>query len=168
MSEQKAQIISWRAEGWVSIVLAITLLCQSPVEASSDTGDRTGSKAGVTEQQATVCDDSPGAVGLHIIEAKYGAFETWTDVTKELREQVRDNTLSIKARNAISNDPLYGAVKTLKVEYVLHGEHKTVEVQEGQWLHIPPDIQRHPEVAPVDTYEQLMALVGRCPAEVGF
>ena len=87
----------------MSFVLAITLLCQSPVEASSDTGSRTDSTAGVTEQQATVCDDSFGAAGLHIIEAKYGAFGTWIDVTKELREQVRDNTLSIKTCNAISD-----------------------------------------------------------------
>lgn len=145
----------------------MTLLCESLATASPCVSSRTDSTPGATEQQATVCDDSLGAAGLHIIEAKYGAFGTWIDVTKELSEQVRDNTLSIKACNAISDDPLYGVVKSLKVEYILDGRRKTVEVQEGRWLHIPPDVQRYPEVVPVDTHEQLMALLERCPAQVG-
>ncbi|UCF43888.1 MAG: serine hydrolase [Planctomycetota bacterium] len=120
------------------------------------------------EQLPSVSPDSGAAKGLHIIRAGYGAGNTWLDVSKKIREKVRENALSIKASNEIAGDPLSGKVKILKVEYVLDGGLKTAEVQEGRWLHIPSDVERHPEVQAVQTKEQLVALVKQCPGEVGF
>jgi hypothetical protein len=108
------------------------------------------------------------AKGLHIISAKYGAGNTWRDVSKQLTEKIRDNSLSIVASNDIAGDPFFGVVKSLRVDYVLDGERRTAQAQEGQWLHIPPDVERHPELRTADTQEELSALLEQCPAEVGF
>jgi len=108
------------------------------------------------------------AEGLYIISAQYGTDDRWRDVSRQIREKIRDNAISIKVSNDIAGDPVFGKVKTLRIEYAIDGERNTAQVREGQWLHIPPDVQRHPELQAVKTREQLIALVKQCPAEVGF
>ena len=112
--------------------------------------------------------DSIPVKGLYIVDAKYGAGKKWVNVSNELRKQIHNDTLSIEASNEIRRDPAFGMSKSLQVEYVLDGRHETTEVQEGQWLHIPPDVNRHPELKPAATVDELMALVKNCPAEIGF
>jgi hypothetical protein len=103
-----------------------------------------------------------------MISARYGISNRWRDVSKQLGEKIRNNAISIKVSNDIAGDPASSKVKTLRVEYALDGERKTVKVQEGQWLHIPSDVEQYPEVQAVTTRDQLLALVKQCPAEVGF
>ncbi|MHC4757075.1 MAG: serine hydrolase [Planctomycetota bacterium] len=120
------------------------------------------------EQETSVSSDLTPAQGLYIISARYGISNRWRDVSKQLKAKIRNNAISIKVSNDITGDPAFGKAKALRVEYALEGERKTVKVQEGQWLHIPSDVEQHPEVHTVTTREQLLALVKQCPAEVGF
>lgn len=121
-----------------------------------------------SNQPMAVSKESIPAKGLHIVSAKYGAGKKWLDVSGQIRKKIQDNSVSLRASNDIAGDPIWGSRKSLKVEYVFNGEHKTAEVPEGQWLHIPSDVERHPKVQPVKTRDELMTLVKQCPAEVGF
>ena len=103
---------------------------------------------------------------LQIVSAKYGARDTWLDLTKQVKQKVDGNTLSLEVSNAIAGDPLYGVPKTLKVEYVVDGKRETAELREGTVLSIPPD--PFDELKIVTTPQRLIALAEACPAEVGF
>ncbi|MHC4250444.1 MAG: glycosyl hydrolase, partial [Planctomycetota bacterium] len=65
----------------------------------------------------------PAAAGkLVVTSARYGAGETWIDVTEIVRKHARGDRLSIKVDVPKPfPDPLVGTVKTLEVEYVLGG-----------------------------------------------
>ena len=119
-------------------------------------------------QAAPVSQVSIPAKGLYIVNAKYGTDTKWIDVSRQVRKEIHDGVLSIKASNKLAGDPHPDVSKNLQVEYVLDGEHKTVAIPEGQWLHIPPDVDRHHELKPAKSIDELMALVKNCPAEVGF
>jgi beta-lactamase class A len=105
---------------------------------------------------------------LQIIDAVYGAGDTWINVNNQLIKEIHDNMVSVKVSNKTFGDPYPSEPKSLKVEYMLGNERHTVEVREGQWLHIPSDVARHPELKPVKTESELTALVKNCPAELGF
>jgi len=165
-----------RLLGCVLLAFGIAAIYYLPIQLSLHIGNDThfalslggSAKKRTFEQLPSVSEDSLPAKGLHIIRAGYGARNTWMDVSKHIGEKIRDNSLSINVSNDIAGDPLFGVSKNLKVEYVLDGERRTAHVEEGQWLHIPPDVERHPEAQVVKTRERLMALVKQCPAEVGF
>jgi hypothetical protein len=103
---------------------------------------------------------------LQIVSAKYGARDTWLDVTKQVKEKVDGNTLSLDVSNAIAGDPLYGVPKTLKIEYIVDGKRKKAELREGSVLSIPPDPFDELEI--ITTPEKLIALAEACPVELGF
>ncbi|NIQ99905.1 MAG: hypothetical protein GTN78_06840, partial [Gemmatimonadales bacterium] len=103
---------------------------------------------------------------LRILSATYGAHGTWVDVTEQVREKISNNTLRIRASNAIAGDPLFGVVKTLRLEYVLDGTRKTAALREGAELRIPPDA--FDELITITSAERLVSLARACPAEVGF
>lgn len=154
--EVKAEkFILERLLGCLLLVFGIIVMNNLPIQSDFD-------------KLPSVSQDSIPAEGLHIIRAGYGAGNTWRDVSRQIGEKIRDNTLSIEASNEIVGDPAFGKVKTLRVEYALDGERNTAQVEEGQWLHIPSDVERYPELQAVKTREQLVALVKQCPAEVGF
>ena len=165
-----------RLLGLVLLVFGIMVIYYLPVELTLQIGSEGSfmllrdkdAKATDFEQETAVSPDLIPAQGLYIISARYGISNRWRDISKQLREKIRDNAISIKASNDIAGDPASGKVKTLRVEYALDGERQTVKVQEGQWLHIPSDTKQHPEVHAVVTREELLALVEQCPAEVGF
>ncbi|MHC4791798.1 MAG: serine hydrolase [Planctomycetota bacterium] len=168
--------IQERLLGLVLLIFGIIAIYYLPVELTIRIGSEgyftllsdKDAKAADFEQETPVSSDLIPAQGLYMISARYGISNRWRDVLKQLREKISNNAISIKTSNDIAGDPASGKVKTLRVEYVLDGERKTVKVQEGQWLHIPSDVEQHPEVHAVTTREQLLALVKQCPAEVGF
>jgi hypothetical protein len=165
-----------RLLGCVLLAFGMAVIYHLPIHLSVRLGDAVaftlslGKSADMADfqQPAPVSEDSFPAKGLHIISAKYGARNTWRDISKQLTEKIRDNSLSIGASNDIAGDPLCGVVKSLRVDYVLDGERRTAQAQEGEWLHIPSDVERHPELRTADTQEELLALLKQCPAEVGF
>ena len=59
------------------------------------------------------------------------------NVTANLRALVKDNTLTVKANNAIAGDPAYNTVKALRVEYTLNGAAHMQTVKEDETLQIP-------------------------------
>lgn len=120
------------------------------------------------DQETPVSSDLIPAQGLYIISARYGVDNRWRDVSKQLREKIRNNAISVKVSNDIAGDPAAGKAKALRVEYALDGERKIAKAQEHQWLHIPSDTEQHPEVRYVTTKEQLLAMVKQCSAEAGF
>jgi hypothetical protein len=65
----------------------------------------------------------PSAAGkLVVTSARYGAGETWIDVTSTVQDHVRGDRLSIKVDVPKPfRDPLVGTVKTLEVKYTLGG-----------------------------------------------
>jgi|GEM_PF-1087451 len=103
---------------------------------------------------------------LEIISARYGAQDTWREVTEPVRQKVKDHTLNLLVSNDIAGDPLFGVVKTLWVEYRLDGQQRTASVREGNMLQIPKDPTSVTQV--ITTPERLVALAKACPAEVGF
>ena len=105
--------------------------------------------------------DAPAPRELVITSARYGANDSWVDVAARLREQVADSRLSIHVGNDLAPDPAFGKMKRLEVEYVMDGRTESLSFPEGGFLEIPG-------LGAIDNAEDLLALVARCPAEVGF
>ncbi len=59
------------------------------------------------------------------------------DVTDQVAEMVRKNTLSVKASNTLFGDPAHNVVKHLQVDYTLDGVNHSKTVGEDQTLSIP-------------------------------
>jgi hypothetical protein len=78
---------------------------------------------------------SPGQ--LSILSALYGAGDAWVDVTKQLNDGIKDNTLTIRATNEIGGDPIDGTVKTLNVHYKVGDKVFITSVDELEMLQLP-------------------------------
>ena len=178
---KQRRIILERVEGGVFLILGILLIKYLGVLVALAGGDFSLSNA--TDKDATDFSSAVRALvaaedllldapesklpeELRIIAAKYGAHDTWIDVTEQVREKINGYTLEIRASNLIAGDPLFGVTKTLKLEYVLDGERKTATLREGVTLLIPGD--PFDELKTITTAERLAALAGACPAEAGF
>jgi len=75
---------------------------------------------------------------LQIIQASYGSVQKLDDVTEELRHNVIDNTLTIKAGNTIAgNDPHPGVVKILMVRYLFDGKEHEKKFREMEIVALP-------------------------------
>lgn len=165
-----------RLLGLVLLVFGVTAIYYLPVELTLGKGED-GSiiflrdkyvKDTDIEEETVVSSDLIFSDGLHIISARYGVGNRWRDVLKQIKKTIGNNAISIKVSNDIAGDPASGKVKVLRVEYALDGKRETAKAAEGQWLHVPSDVEQYPEVAAVNTREQLMGLVKQCPAEMGF
>jgi hypothetical protein len=77
---------------------------------------------------------------LEIIKASYGTHPgKVVDVTKKLRSEIVNNSLSLKVSNELvdGNDPDKGIVKVLKVEYGIGGQRIEKTFEEHTELKIP-------------------------------
>ena len=75
---------------------------------------------------------------FRIIEARYGAGETWQDVTQIVRSFVANEAISLKVSNEnLQADPAPGREKALIVIFERHGKAKESRIQEGGWFIIP-------------------------------
>ncbi|MHB8969415.1 MAG: HEAT repeat domain-containing protein [Pirellulaceae bacterium] len=87
---------------------------------------------------------------LVITKAEYGAETTWVDVTEQLVGSMQDSGISVRAGNElIGKDPVPGVVKSLRVDYTLGGEAKSVTVPEGGQLQLEGSYSRNPRQASV-------------------
>lgn len=75
--------------------------------------------------------------GLYIINAQWGASETWENVTNVLKARVLDNHLKLQVGRDVFGDPLYGTKKRLKVDYSYEGQDYSKEVLEDEVLELP-------------------------------
>jgi hypothetical protein len=76
--------------------------------------------------------------GLWILRAEYGAEGQFADVTDAVRGRVDNGHLFLRVDNfTMGVDPLPGAHKWLRVQYVLEGERRNVTVDEKTFLRLP-------------------------------
>jgi hypothetical protein len=68
-----------------------------------------------------------------ITRAKYGAGNSWLDVTEKVRQLLSSNK-EIKSSNRLGGDPCYGSAKILVVDYVSDGKNYTNEIKEGKFF----------------------------------
>jgi len=76
--------------------------------------------------------------GLWILHAEYGAQGQFADVTNAVRGSVDNGHVFLRVDNySMGVDPLPGAHKWLRVQYVLDGERRNVTVDEKTFLRLP-------------------------------
>ena len=75
---------------------------------------------------------------LLIIEAKYGAKDSFFDVKNIISKMIINDTLSICASNELAGDPINGVPKKLYIEYKFEGDKnsKYIEVNESETISI--------------------------------
>ncbi|MDI1254542.1 MAG: DUF3395 domain-containing protein [Flavobacterium sp.] len=76
-------------------------------------------------------------IQLKIIEAKYFTTKAEIDITTQLQNKVTDNSLKLKATNAIAGDPDPGIKKKLKVKYSFDGKTYEEEFKENEIMNLP-------------------------------
>ena len=104
---------------------------------------------------------------LCIISAKYGARDTWTDITEKVKAEVVGSTLEMRSgNNLVGGDPLFGVPKTLRIEYEADGKRGTAVAGEGDTCRIPSH-DSYDALQTITTAERLAALAESCPAEIG-
>jgi len=74
---------------------------------------------------------------LEIIKAEYWTDHTRMDVTEELQDRIRGDSLKAMASNNIKGDPEFGQTKHLTIEYRFGGVTRTNEFREGDAVVIP-------------------------------
>ncbi len=112
--------------------------------------------------------DQPRAEELSIVSARYGADESWIDVTEQLASAVKNGRVAIQAGNSIAGDPVFGKPKVLHVDCVLNGQRQSLSAREGQTLYIPPIAGRNFAFEVISNEDRLVSLAAACPAEIGF
>ncbi len=97
--------------------------------------------------------DTPAS--LEILAARYGAGGKWVDVTKELRQCVRNGALTVSVSNDLAGDPVANVEKQLEVRYRFAGETGEISAREGEMLRIPADAGKSaaPQAAPAKAAE---------------
>ena len=74
---------------------------------------------------------------FELLSADYGTGNTNLDVTAELRERIRGDSLKAIASNNLKGDPDFGQVKHLTVVYRVGGVTMTNEYREGDFVVLP-------------------------------
>jgi len=74
---------------------------------------------------------------LEILRAEYWTDNARMDVTDELRDRIKDDSLKAVASNNIKGDPDFGRVKHLTIEYRFGGIPATNEFREGDVVVLP-------------------------------
>ncbi|HWV98803.1 MAG TPA: hypothetical protein VNZ64_03820 [Candidatus Acidoferrum sp.] len=76
---------------------------------------------------------------LEIIKAEYWTDHTRMDVTGELQDRIRGDSLKAMASNNIKGDPEFGQTKHLTIEYRFGGVTRTNEFREGDVIVLPAE-----------------------------
>jgi hypothetical protein len=76
---------------------------------------------------------------LEIVKAQYWTDSARMDVTGDLRDRIRGDSLKAIADNDIKGDPEFGQTKRLTVEYKFAGVPMTNEFREGDTMILPPE-----------------------------
>jgi len=74
---------------------------------------------------------TPSEILITITNVKYGANNTWIDITEKAIKSYNDKN-QIKAGNRLGGDHCYGVAKTLIVEYIREGKTIIEEIKEGK------------------------------------
>ncbi|PWU08231.1 MAG: hypothetical protein C5B50_30025 [Verrucomicrobia bacterium] len=82
---------------------------------------------------------NPNPSQLEIVKAEYWTEHTRLDVTDELQDRIRGDSLKAMASNNIKGDPEFGQTKHLTIEYRFGGITRTNEFREGDVIALPPE-----------------------------
>lgn len=96
-----------------------------------------------------------------ILSAKYGSGKQWLDVTTEVTEKIKKNSLVINVGNEIAGDPIEGVQKELRVKYMVNGRIYSTTKKEASRLLLPQSRE-------IETKDELLSFVKKYPAEVSF
>lgn len=75
---------------------------------------------------------------LEVVKAEYWTANANMDVTDEMQDRIRGDSLKAMANNNIKGDPEFGQVKHLTIEYRFGGVPMTNEFREGDVVVLPP------------------------------
>jgi len=75
-----------------------------------------------------------GSQQLEILKAEYWTDHLRMDVTDELQDRIRGDSLKAVASNNLKGDPEFGQTKHLTIEYRFGGVTKTNEFREGDLI----------------------------------
>ena len=78
-----------------------------------------------------------GSPQLEIVKAEYWTDHQKMDVTDELQDRIRGDSLKAVASNNLKGDPEFGQVKHLTIEYRFGGVTRTNEFREGDLVVLP-------------------------------
>lgn len=76
---------------------------------------------------------------LEILSAVYGTDNAHVDITEDLKNRIRDDSLKTVVNNNIKGDPEFGQVKNLTIEYRYGGVTFTNQFREGALVVLPPE-----------------------------
>ena len=79
----------------------------------------------------------PNGSQLEILKAEYWTDHLRMDVTDELQDRIRGDSLKAVASNNLKGDPEFGQVKHLTIEYKFGGVTRTNEFREGDLVVLP-------------------------------
>ena len=103
---------------------------------------------------------------LAVVSARFGDGDRWVNVTAKLAAAVRDDQLAITPTYENLGDPLPGRSKKLQLSYTLDGEHRQVEVPEGQALAIQSASGRHSFILSSAGAQRLEFVIGFAAAPI--
>ena len=83
----------------------------------------------------------PNGSQFELVRAEYWTPNARLDVTDELRDRIRGDSLKAMASNNLKGDPEFGQVKHLTVEYRVGGVTLTNEFREGDVIVLPAEPQ---------------------------
>jgi hypothetical protein len=75
--------------------------------------------------------------GIVIQEAQYGAGNTWINVTKAVRKQVRMKGQNVRVDNKLGGDPARGIPKNLRLKFSIAGKQYKSNIPEGRYFSLP-------------------------------
>jgi hypothetical protein len=110
---------------------------EKEARASTSTSASTSTINGSGQTQNSKTDSSGSQ--LQILQATYWTQNVQTDVTDELRDRIRDDSLKAIASNNLKGDPEFGQVKNLTVVYRYGGVTFTNQFREGALVVLPPE-----------------------------
>ncbi len=76
---------------------------------------------------------------LEILNAQYWTDHTNMDVTEELQDRIRGDSLKAIASNNLKGDPEFGQTKHLTIQYRFGGVTRTNEFREGDLIVLPSE-----------------------------
>jgi hypothetical protein len=85
---------------------------------------------------------SAGGSGFELLRADYSTATTNLDVTAELRQRIRGDSLKAIASNNLKGDPEFGQTKYLTIVYRVGGVTMTNQFREGDFVVLPREQQQ--------------------------
>lgn len=84
-------------------------------------------------------DENTNLKEFELLNAIYGTEQKFIDVTKKLKQKIKNNKLTIRADNTIDGDPHVNQKKKLTIDFIDLGKVYRVEIPENETRTLPDD-----------------------------